>query len=129
MPLNVYIKNDIFRRMQPQQLFNLLAHPLRLRAVMLLADGGEYCVCEFTEVLQTVQPVVSRHLGQMRAAGLLQDRRQGQWVFYSLRTDLPAWVRGVIGQTAEGLGRCSPYSEDRQLLAGLEMGPQSNACT
>ena len=128
MRLNVYIKEDIFSRMQPQQLFNLLAHPLRLRAVMLLADGGEHCVCEFTEVLQTVQPVVSRHLGQMRAAGLLQDRRQGQWVFYSLHADLPAWVQGVIDRTAEGLGQSSPYREDRQSLAGLDMGPQSNAC-
>ena len=36
------------------------------------------------------------HLALLRSSGLLQDRRQGQWVYYSLNPNLPAWCLDVL---------------------------------
>ena len=47
------------------------------------------------------QPKVSRHLAQLRTCDLLADRRQGQWVYYRLHPELPAWVREILKTTLE----------------------------
>lgn len=68
---------------------------------MLLVDRhGELCVCELVEALGDSQPKVSRHLALLRNRSLLHDRRRGQWVFYSLPADLPAWARAVLAEAA-----------------------------
>ncbi|MCK6478781.1 MAG: metalloregulator ArsR/SmtB family transcription factor [Planctomycetes bacterium] len=43
------------------------------------------CVCEITALVPAGQPAVSRHLGILRAAGLVEDVRDGRWVNYRLR--------------------------------------------
>lgn len=49
------------------------------------------CVCEYTQVMGLSQPKISRHLAQLRKYGLLNDRKEGKWVFYSIATDIPSW--------------------------------------
>lgn len=61
-----------------------LAHPSRLLIVDELAHG-ERCVCELTELVGAEMPTVSRHLALLRAAGIVEDERRGQQVFYRLR--------------------------------------------
>ena len=61
----------------------LLGDKSRLTMMGLLKDG-ECCVCEFVEVLQMSQPSISQHLRKLRDAGLVKERKKGQWVFYSL---------------------------------------------
>ncbi|TVP88226.1 MAG: ArsR family transcriptional regulator [Pseudomonadaceae bacterium] len=80
----------------PPVLFKCLADETRARVMLLVALEQELCVCELTCALQASQPKISRHLAELRQCGLLQDRRQGQWVYYSLPTDLPAWVTAVL---------------------------------
>ncbi|ARI77826.1 ArsR/SmtB family transcription factor [Halobacillus mangrovi] len=63
----------------------LLGDKTRLTLIGLLKDQ-ECCVCEFVEVLQMSQPSVSQHLRKLRDAGLVKERRNGQWVFYALNT-------------------------------------------
>ncbi|WP_263620880.1 ArsR/SmtB family transcription factor [Halobacillus litoralis] len=63
----------------------LLGDKTRLTIVGLLKDG-ECCVCEFVDVLEMSQPSVSQHLRKLRDAGLVKEKRKGQWVFYSLNT-------------------------------------------
>ena len=65
-------------------LFALLADPTRLRCVVLLQREGELCVCELVHALDLPQPKVSRHLALLREAGVVEDRRAGQWVHYRL---------------------------------------------
>lgn len=60
-----------------------LADETRLRILNLLYDQ-ELCVCDIMEVLQISQTKASRHLSYMKNAGLLNDRKQAQWVHYSL---------------------------------------------
>jgi ArsR family transcriptional regulator len=63
--------------------FRALGDDTRLRIVALLSHG-ELCVCHLQEALCLSQPNVSRQLGVLRAAGLVRDRREGNWVYYRL---------------------------------------------
>lgn len=97
-------------RLRPEALFSMLAHPLRLRSMLLLHGQQELCVCELSHVLQAQQPVVSRHLALLRQAGLVTSRRAGVWIHYRLDDGLPAWVPGVLDAAA---------AADRTLAADL----------
>ena len=63
--------------------FRALGDETRLRLVALLAHG-ELCVCHLQEALGLTQPLISRHLAVLRAAGVVADRREGSWVHYRL---------------------------------------------
>lgn len=63
-----------------------LADDKRLRILTLLASG-ERCVCELQDALGARQSLLSFHLRTLRDAGLVSDRRQGRWIYYSLERD------------------------------------------
>jgi ArsR family transcriptional regulator len=72
--------------MDPQSIssmFRAFSDPTRLRILRLL-QGGECCVGDLVTILELPQPSVSRHLAYLREAGLVSDRKQGLWVYYSL---------------------------------------------
>lgn len=83
-------------QLSPTRLFKCLSDETRLVLMLLIHAEGELCVCEMTHALEESQPKVSRHLAQLRNCGLLQDRRQGQWVYYRLMPDMPAWVQAAL---------------------------------
>ena len=66
------------------RLFKALADKTRLKILMLL-DIREMCVCEIMVALDLTQPTASHHLGILETVGLVKDRREGKWVFYSLK--------------------------------------------
>lgn len=65
------------------RLFKALGDETRLRIVALLSHG-ELCVCHIESALELTQPTASRHLGVLRAAGVVDTRRQGTWMYYRL---------------------------------------------
>ena len=69
--------------------------------MLLLRREEELCVCELVVALDENQSKVSRHLAQLRNCALLQDRRQGQWVYYKLHPDLPEWLLNALDLAAE----------------------------
>ena len=73
-----------------------LAEPTRLSALCLLWDGGEHCVCELMAKLGVSQSRMSRHMSALKAAGLVADRRDAQWVRYRLRADLDPRDRAIV---------------------------------
>lgn len=81
--------------------FKCLSDQTRLDLLMLVLKKTECCVCEFTEILALSQPKISRHLALLRSHKVLQDRRQGQWVYYRLHDQLPAWCLAVLTQTLQ----------------------------
>lgn len=64
-------------------LFRALSNESRLRIMVLLSER-ELCVCQLEWALEISQVKVSRHLAVLKNAGLIQDRREGLWIFYSL---------------------------------------------
>lgn len=85
--------------MSPLDLFKCLADETRARIALLVALEQELCVCELTAALDEAQPKISRHLALLRGCGLLEDRRNGQWVYYRLHPQLPEWVGDVLKTT------------------------------
>ena len=80
----------------PSQLFKCLADETRARAILLIADQGELCVCDLCAATAESQPKVSRHMALLRESGLVIDRREGKWVHYRLSPNMPAWAAAVI---------------------------------
>ena len=69
-----------------------MAEPTRLSAMRLLWDGDEHCVCELMRKIDASQSRMSRHMGALKSAGLVVDRRDAQWVRYRVN---PALARGA----------------------------------
>ncbi len=66
------------------KIFKALGHPSRLLVVEELADG-ERCVCELVEKVGADFSTVSKHLSVLKDAGILEDEKRGQQVFYRLK--------------------------------------------
>ena len=120
----------IFRKVniQPVDVFSLLSHEIRLRCVLMLLDRPELCVCDLTTAIGAPQPSVSRHLGQLRAAGLVADRRDGQWIHYRLDSDLPEWVMTVVKEAARAVIDTPPYRDDRDAVAEMAADDDTRRC-
>ena len=73
-----------------------LAEPTRLAAMRLLWDGQEHCVCELMQRLGATQSRMSRHMATLKAAGLVLDRRDAQWVRYRRAPGLPSGVVSLV---------------------------------
>ena len=83
------------------KLYRALAHPIRLQLLNQLLQE-DACVCHLMFVLRRPQPYVSQQLATLRAAGLVNDRREGQVVYYQLAdpaiADLIALGQQVLGR-------------------------------
>ena len=77
------------------ELFHALADPTRLGIIEQLR-GGEQCVCDLTDLLDTGQSRLSFHLKTLKDAGLLRDRRQGRWIYYALDPDAIAEIEAAV---------------------------------
>ncbi len=75
-------------------LFALFAEPTRVRLLRLLGEH-ELSVAELVAVTEVPQSSVSTHLGKLRDAGLVRDRKNGTSTYYALAADMPAGARGV----------------------------------
>jgi ArsR family transcriptional regulator len=114
--------------LDPDLLFKALADTTRLRMLMLLVMEGELCVCELTHALDEIQPKISRHLAQLRESGVVQDRRQGQWIYYRINPNLPEWAREVLSATAEGVTMRPPFDRDLRMLVEMPDRPEKACC-
>ncbi|WP_394203909.1 metalloregulator ArsR/SmtB family transcription factor [Shewanella waksmanii] len=95
-------------QIEPITLFKSLSDPVRLSIMLLLKAEGELCVCEFSEALNEIQPKISRNLALLKTAEVVVNRRQGQWIYYSINPDLPQWAAEIIAET---------FNANQQLIA------------
>lgn len=105
------------RAVQPDlvTLFSALADRTRLRVLNLLSCG-EVCVCYFVELLDESQPKVSRHLAYLRRAGVVNARRDGKWIHYSIARPADPTVAAVLDSTLAALERDKQMQRDRAAL-------------
>lgn len=76
--------------------FRALGDEHRLRIIDLLRNG-ERCVCELTDALDVGQSLLSFHLRTLKDAGLVTDRRDGRWAYYTLDADTFAQLEEFVG--------------------------------
>ena len=94
--------------------FQAVAEETRFEIVRLLA-GGERCVCELQDELDAAQSRLSFHLKKLKDAGVISDRRDGRWVYYSLVPDALEEMRSFLGEVKDEC--CSWDSGARQLVS------------
>jgi ArsR family transcriptional regulator len=98
-----------------------LAHPIRLGIVQMLADKrsfgiddesccaqSEVCVCKITERFDVSMPTISHHLKLLREAGLVDTRRDGVWIYYSLRAEVLGELAGALSDVAAAAKASDP---------------------
>jgi len=81
--------------------FHALSDETRLQIVELLSHG-ERCVCELQSVLDSAQSRLSFHLKTLKDSGLVTDRREGRWVYYSLNADVLDEIRAFAQAVKPG---------------------------
>ena len=92
--------------------FHALSDETRLQIIGLLRNG-EKCVCDLTEALDAAQSRLSFHLKTLKDAGIVNDRKAGRWVYYTLNEDTFARMEKALAALKPGLrivnsasGRC-----------------------
>jgi ArsR family transcriptional regulator len=106
------------------RLFKALGDPTRLRIVALLSHG-ELCVCHIEEALKLSQPNASRQLSVLRAAGVVEPRREGTWVYYGLAAQQSPDCARMLGALVDSFAKRSVLKRDLERLVKVR-GP--NAC-
>lgn len=92
----------------------LLAHPERLRILDAIRRDAE-CVCHLEALLGKPQPYVSQQLRLLRDAGLIEDRRQGQNIYYWLKDEeVRAWLDAVLGPAS---GELPSLAQHKRVIA------------
>ena len=97
-------------------LFKLLSDESRVRILMLLSKR-ELCVCQLMGVLGISQPLVSRNLSLLSAAGLLTERKEGKLAFYGLNKKTPGIARTILKVVSRELQRDETFLRDLQSLS------------
>lgn len=110
--------------MKQIEFFQMLADQTRLRALFLMQDQGELCVCELVESLALSQPKISRHLAALRDAGLLTSRRKAQWVFYRIKSNMDEWQQDVLASALSGIKTEPILRQDANRLAKMKNRPK-----
>lgn len=101
--------------------FAALADENRLRLLHLMRKG-EICVCFLQGTLKTNQPKISRHLAYLRRAGLVEARRQGKWIYYSLKKQPPT-LEKLLSNALAAISHESEIKRDNQRARQIQCAP------
>jgi ArsR family transcriptional regulator len=92
--------------------FDLLAHPVRLQLLDVLArNEGRVCVCDLEAAVPVKQPTVSHHLRLLREAGIVESEKVGQWVYYRIRREPARDLRQRIAAVLATLDGQGPWEK------------------
>lgn len=69
------------------QILSLAGNEVRLKILYLLEEEDELCPCDITDILDMSVPAVSQHLRKLKDANIIQPRREGQTIFYSMKQE------------------------------------------
>lgn len=103
--------------------FTALADKTRLRLLNLMR-GEEVCVCFFTEVLGDSQPKISRHLAYLRNADLVEARRDGKWMHYSIKWPEDDGLNDILRATLDALAARPEMVADRDKYSNVCCTPE-----
>lgn len=107
-------------RLFKADIFRALGHPTRIAIVELLRDEGEVPVSAVYDRLGLEQSNVSQHLAVLRSKHLVQTRKEGNQVFYSLRDKIIGEVLDLMRQYFQ-----SHLTESLELMKDMEIGSAS----
>jgi ArsR family transcriptional regulator, arsenate/arsenite/antimonite-responsive transcriptional repressor len=109
-----YVNSWVMKR--ETSIFKALSDETRLRILKLLLKK-ELCVCEIEAALNLSQSKVSRHLTVLRSVGLVEDRREGLWIFYSLFKPQNHFEKSIVQIIKNALSDDELTKQDEKRLA------------
>lgn len=102
--------------------------PTRTRILKLL-ESGPLCVCQVQAVLGLAPSTISKHLGVLKVAGFVSDRRDGKWISYALATSSRnPHAAGVLALLHGSIDDDPAIAADRERLAAIRAIPMSELC-
>jgi DNA-binding transcriptional ArsR family regulator len=114
---NIFMEPNVTISQLSEQIANILqviSPPARL-AILIAIGQGEACVCHLESILGWRQAYISQHLMALRKADILQDRREGRYVYYRLTDEAilalvrdAATLSGLTPQSVDALANPSP---------------------
>ena len=110
-----------------QSVFKAVADATRARILKMLTLG-ELCVCQIVAVLGLSQSTVSKHLWILKSASLIQDRKDGRWVFYSLvQNSTNEYVQFILSNLSKWLKEDEIVIEDMRKVEIVKRIPLEEA--
>ena len=77
-------------------IFKALSDETRLRILhILIVAEKELCACEFTDVLEVTTYNISKHIKILKNANLIKERKEGRWVYYSIKIDKTTFTNHI----------------------------------
>lgn len=98
--------------MELVKIYECLCDVTRLRILNVLA-AGPLCVCHFQEILRAPQVKISKHLGYLRARGLVECERRGNWVIYELPAKPSPELKSNLACLQDCAGENAVFQRDR----------------
>lgn len=95
--------------------FKALGDETRLSIVKMLV-GKELCVCDIIDAFSMSQPAISHHLKILKHAGIVNDSRDGKWIYYSLNPQSFEKIEAFFSEVKPGIhkkNRCLPLSPNK----------------
>jgi ArsR family transcriptional regulator, arsenate/arsenite/antimonite-responsive transcriptional repressor len=103
---------------QFMEIARALGDESRVRLLMALAPG-EACVQDLVELLGLAPSTVSKHLSQLRQAGLVEQRKQGRWIYYRRAGDSAPAVRNTYSYLQHCIGLRPEVKADAAKLSSI----------
>jgi DNA-binding transcriptional ArsR family regulator len=107
------------------EVYKALGHPVRLRILAMLRTG-ELCACQITAVLKLAPSTVSAHLGELRRAGVVVERKEGRWVIFRHADD--AQAQTLIANAVANLAGDARIEADARIVKHLRRIPLEKLC-
>lgn len=115
--------NKSEKKFDMARFFRALADRTRMRMLNLLGDD-EVCVCFLTEILNTNQPNISRHLAYLKKAGIVSSRRDGKWMHYRIINPPDPYATLVLSEVRSWLAQDKQMQRDRKRLVNVCCAPE-----
>ncbi|MGE5593023.1 MAG: ArsR/SmtB family transcription factor [Betaproteobacteria bacterium] len=107
------------------RVFQALGQDTRFKIFKVLC-GRTLCVCELEEIFGITQPAISHHLAILKDAGLVEDSREGQWVFYKASPDrLEEWWREAAAILGSPVDKLEGMDEIAARVEEIERNPKA----
>lgn len=97
------------------EIYKAFADKNRVRILKMLLDKP-LCVCELADVIGISQPAISRHLKQMKSAGLLLDKKVGNWVYYRINDKSSFYGKALLDLLKNWLNKDEVILDDFKKL-------------
>lgn len=81
---------------QMSDVLSLAGNEVRLKILYLLEEEKELCPCDLSDILGMSIPAISQHLRKMKDGGVIQARKEGQTIFYSLKSQHLKMLRSLF---------------------------------